>query len=68
MDAPSLPDPSNTPVLRVLGRFLQVLGLLLLPAGLYAGMVLERGMTVELGFLGAGVVVFLSGRALLGSR
>jgi len=49
----------------LLGRFLQVLGLVLLPVGLYAGTVRGQGMTVELTLLGAGAGLFLLGNLLL---
>jgi hypothetical protein len=48
------------------GRFLQVLGLVLLPLGLWFGIVAGAGMTIELGLLAAGVVAFLLGRAIAG--
>ena len=47
-----------------LGRFLQAVALVLLPVGLYEGVVHERGMTVELTLLAAGAGLFLLGRAL----
>ena len=52
--------------MRLFGRFLMAAGLVLLPLGLWAGIVREEGMTVELGMLGAGVAAFLLGRALAG--
>jgi len=52
--------------MRPLGRFLMAAGLVLLPLGLWAGIVREEGMTVELTLLGAGVLSFLVGRALAG--
>ena len=47
-----------------LGRFLQALGLVLLPLGLWYGVVREEGMTMELTLLAAGAASFLLGGAL----
>jgi hypothetical protein len=48
------------------GRALQMLGLLLLPVGLYHG--IEGSMAVELSLLGLGVLLFLAGRKLEPAR
>ena len=51
--------------METMGRSLQVLGLVLLPAGLFYGF--EGGpnaMSLELGFLAAGAAVFLIGLKL----
>ncbi len=42
------------------------LGLVLLPVGLYYGVVHHEGMTTELALLGAGAGLFLLGRSLTG--
>jgi hypothetical protein len=52
--------------MRSLGRFLMAAGLVMLPLGLWFGIVREEGMTVELTMLGAGALSFLVGRALAG--
>jgi hypothetical protein len=52
--------------MRLVGRFLMAAGLVLLPIGLYAGMVRDEGMTVELTLLGVGALLFLLGRGLAG--
>jgi hypothetical protein len=49
----------------LLGRFLQALGLVLLPVGLYYGMVRGEGMSTELRLLAAGGASFLLGTLLL---
>ena len=49
----------------LLGRFLQALGLVLLPVGLWYGMARGEGMTTELSLLGAGAASFLLGTMLL---
>jgi hypothetical protein len=54
--------------LLLLGRGLQALGLVLLPVGLWHGMVHGEGMTTELALLGAGVALFLIGTAILRSH
>jgi hypothetical protein len=51
---------------RLLGRLLMVAGLIIVPVGLYYGMVLDRGMTLELTLLTVGVTLFLLGRGLAG--
>ena len=50
----------------LLGRALMALGLVLLPVGLYYGVVHHEGMTTELALLGAGAGLFLLGRSLTG--
>ncbi|MHC4821256.1 MAG: hypothetical protein ACYTDX_06010 [Planctomycetota bacterium] len=40
---------------------------MLLPVGFYYGVVHEEGMTTELTLLIAGAILFMIGRALLGS-
>ena len=56
----------NPPTLGfLLGRFLQALGLVLVPVGLWYGVARNEGMTTELALLAAGVACFLLGGALL---
>lgn len=52
--------------MRLFGRLLMAAGLVLLPLGLYAGIVREEAMSVELTLLGAGGLLFLLGRGLAG--
>jgi len=49
--------------MQTLGRILQFTGLCLLPAGLLFGLQYEgsRAMTLELGCLGAGALIFCAG-------
>ena len=53
--------------MRALGRFLQVLGLIVLPAGLLYGATSGRpdAVRIELMALGFGALAFLAGTALL---
>ncbi len=55
----------RSPVAFLVGRFLQALGLVLLPVGLYYGLVRKEGMTTELALLAAGAGCFLLGGAVL---
>lgn len=48
-----------------LGRLLQGAGLVMLPLGLYFGVVHDQGMTTELTLMVAGAASFLLGSALL---
>jgi hypothetical protein len=43
---------------------LQAIGMVNLMVGLYAGLTMERGMTMEYALLGAGTALFLLGRYL----
>lgn len=47
-----------------LAKTLQAIGMVNLMVALYAGITLERGMTIEYVLLGAGVVLFALGRYL----
>jgi hypothetical protein len=49
---------------RLVGRALMALGLVLLPLGLWHGVVHDGGMTTELALLAAGALCFLLGRGL----
>ncbi|MCK6481995.1 MAG: hypothetical protein L6R43_18180 [Planctomycetes bacterium] len=53
---------------RLAGRALMALGLVLLPVGLWHGVVRDEGMTTELALLAAGALAFLVGRALQDGR
>jgi hypothetical protein len=55
------------PAQALLGRFLMAAGLVLLPVGLWFGIVRGAGMTVELALLGIGAACFLLGRSLSGT-
>jgi hypothetical protein len=53
---------------RLAGKALQALGLVLLPVGLYHGLVHDRGMTTELALLAGGALLFVLGSALVRGR
>lgn len=47
-----------------LAKTLQAMGMVNLMVALYAGLTMERGMTIEYALLAAGLVLFALGRSL----